>query len=615
MSGWNYIVIILSVVMLALLLVREVRRENRARLLWRIIATILMVAALAVMVLPIGYSRSTWAGNKEGVLLTEGYIKDSIRVRGPVWKNPEDIDINAQGVSKLHVYGYGLTRDACVQLPQVPLVFHPSPMSMGVVSIHWKSSLWPGEMCRVQGRFYPPTGAAVKLLLTGMHTVLDSTELKSREGGDFELRTVPAQAGRAVYRLIALSGRDTLEQEAIPVEVLPGKNLKILMLAAAPDFENRFLANWLSDKGHGVAIRTAISKEKYDHAYLNIAAASTDHLSSSLLDKFDVVIADAAELKAMGSGDYTILRRQVAEKRLGLIIKADSTSLGHGVRSVGGSDSVLRMVIADKPGDRPIIKDTLSRTLVSANMYGGGKIILTTLYATYARLLAGNKKEYASLWTSILQQAAGNDDAGERWHLRPALPVVDEPVGALLQSAGGGLPQGLFEDEGAVPVVAYMAQSSLLPFAWEGRYWPRVAGWQTVRTLQGDRTWWYVWGKEDWRSLRRMERVRAMEEWIAGRGEDRRGTGRGKDAGEEKVRGKEKVGRERDKGGDGEMDGTGDVGGKKSGGRNGGMDEADNVGNEEMDGTDKIGKRVEGGRWFCLILVLSMLFLWVERKI
>src|SRR5882672_837576 len=208
MTVWNYIVIILSVAMLALLLVREVRRENRARLRWRIIATILMVTGLAAMALPVGYTR-------------------------PVAK-----------------------------LPDVPLVFHPSPVGAGVVSIHWKTALWPGEACRIQGRFYNPAGAAVKLLLTGMHTVLDSTELKLREGGDFELRTVPAQVGRAVYRLIALSGADTLEQEAIPVNVLPGKNLKILFLAAAPDFENRFLANWLSDKGHGMAIRTAISKEK-----------------------------------------------------------------------------------------------------------------------------------------------------------------------------------------------------------------------------------------------------------------------------------------------------------------------------------------------------------------
>jgi hypothetical protein len=359
-----------------------------------------------------------------------------------------------------------------------------------------------------------------------MGAMSDPAEIKPGAGGDFELRTIPSQAGRAVYHLIALSGADTLEQESIPVEVLPGKGLKILLLAAAPDFENRFLVNWLSEKGHSVTIRTAISKGKYDYAYRNMAVVTPDHLTPMLLDKFDVVIADAAELKAMGGAEYSGLRRQVAGKGLGLIIKADSTSLGHGVRALGGRDSVLRMVVTDKPGDRPMIKDSLSRTLVSANMYGAGKIILTTLNGTYVRLLSGDKKAYAALWTSILQQAAGEGAGAERWQFVPELPVVDQPVRVMLRSAGSSLPQALMDVdevmEGTRPVAVYLAQDPLLSFAWEGKYWPREAGWQTVRTLQGALSWWYAWKKNDWHTLRRMERMRETKEWMERAGKEGR---------------------------------------------------------------------------------------------
>jgi hypothetical protein len=152
-------------------------------------------------------------------------------------------------------------------------------------------------------------------------------------------------------------------------------------------------------------------------------------------------------------------------------------------------------------------------------MYGAGRIIRTALQSTYSRLLAGDKNGYAALWTSLLQEAAGRDASAERWQPDPLLPVVDQPVKVLLRHAGNGLPQGLFgtEDEGATPVVTYLEQRSLQPFAWEGLYWPSVAGWQSVRTSESDRTWWYAWPANDWQTLRRMERARDTR-WV-GKGE------------------------------------------------------------------------------------------------
>lgn len=511
MTTWNYIVICLSLVLLTLLLTYEWKRANRARLVWRLSATVILMAALAALVLPITYKRSAAVRDKEGILLTEGYDPDSVRVfaqarNASVWASPaEEKD---PGLSVLHIFGYGLTGEQCAALPPVPLVFHPSAMRAGITSIYWQRSLWTGEACRIQGHFYNPGEGTVKLLLTGMHTVLDSAEIK--KDVDFELRTVPVHTGQAVYRLIALNGADTLEQESIPVEVLQGKPLKILILAAAPDFENRFLVNWLSEKGHSVVVRTAISKGKYDFASLNMTTGAE---GLSTLDKFDIVIADAAALNAM-PGEYRLLRKEVEQRGLGLIIKADSTS---------GK--------MDRPGGRSLIKDSLGRTLVSASMYGAGKIILTSLQTTYTRWLEGNKREYASLWTSIMQQAAKESTATERWQLSPALPVVDQPVKATLRYSGSesGLPEGLFEYEGVTPVVSYLTQHPLLPFVWEGLYWPRGAGWQTVRTSQGTSAWWYAWTADDWQALHRKERMGETERWVARMRNRKTGTTEGRE--------------------------------------------------------------------------------------
>ncbi|MBN8855090.1 MAG: hypothetical protein BGO55_25225 [Sphingobacteriales bacterium 50-39] len=518
MNLWNYIVVCLSLLLLATLLWWEIRRINRARRIGRVIATILLVAGLAAIVLPVTYTGSRIAGGREGVLLTEGYDPDSARIY--LSSGVEVKDLSDLHLSALHVLGYGLTEGERATISDVPIVFHPSPMHTGIMSLHWAQQLLPGQACRIQGSFYNTTGGPVKLLLFGVSSLLDSVEVRLREG-NFELRTVPVQADRAVYRLAVVAGKDTIEQESIPVEVLPARFLKILMLAASPDFENRFLAGWLSEKGHGVVIRTAISKDKYDHAFLNTPAMAVDHLSSSLFAQFDIVIADAAELRAMGAAEHAALWDAIAGKGLGLVIKADS----------------------------------LSHDADSVRMHGAGKILQTTLYTTYARLLAGERKDYAALWTRILQQAAREKEGAERWHFSPALPEVDHPVNILLQTAAS-MPQGLLE-EGNGPVSVYFAQHPFLPFYWSGVYWPREAGWQAVSTPQGTRSWWYAWKEGDWATIHRRDRLEGTRRWIAARGE---GKGAVMEAGE-------------------------------------------------------VHKLLVAKGWFYLLFVLSGLFLWVERRI
>src|SRR5262249_26394238 len=141
----------------------------------------------------------------------------------------------------------------------------------GLVSAAWRRKLVSGDRLVLQGRWHGGEGRASqegrqgggRLLITGVGTGLDSGNIRGIRGREsdtaIELGTVPAQVGRAVYHFIALSGKDTLEKEDIPVEVTAGMPLKILLLASSPGFENNFLSRWLADNGHAVASRTTIS--------------------------------------------------------------------------------------------------------------------------------------------------------------------------------------------------------------------------------------------------------------------------------------------------------------------------------------------------------------------
>jgi hypothetical protein len=114
------------------------------------------------------------------------------------------------------------------------------------------------------------------------------------------------------------------------------------------------------------------------------------------------------------------------------------------------------------------------------------------------------------------------------------------------------------------PVTVYLAEDGVLPYSWSGRYWPGAAGWQTVRTLQGDTTWWYVWKERAWTSLYREKRKMETENYIR----EKMNVGAGVKSGEEQG---EQKGRER---------------------------------------------RVAVSKgWFYALFLVSLLFLWIEKKI
>jgi len=596
MITWHYIVIGLSLVLLIFLVGKELARVNRARLLLRIAAVVLTVAALACLALPLYYNRKPAVppAAGEGVLLTEGADPDSVRQflqtapAGTGTWSRGGVGAVAQ-FSKLHVFGYGLKREEWKNMQGLPLlVFHPPLVKTGLLAVGWNGQMRPGNKLRIQGQIVHDGDNTVMLQLVGVGSLLDSMVIK-QGGANFELHVVPPQSGRAVYHLLILSGSDTLEKESLPVEVLPAQNLKILFLAASPDFENRFLESFLASKGHGLAVRTAISKGRSDEAWLNMPRTSLDHLSAALLDKFDVVIADAAELQAIGPGETYILRRQVAEKGLGLIIKADSSGAAAFYKDLfpmaGAKDSAGHPYIKDRSGTQPLLRDSLSRTLVSKGLYGSGKLVFTTLTSTYSRMLAGDQKEYAAFWSSVLGTVSRDETAMSSWRFFPDRPGVDDPVRVLLQANEPGLSQGQMDES-----ILYFNQHPILPFYREGRYWPERAGWQLARGPQGDSTWWYAWGAGDWKNLRREERRRETLQFIREQGTRRKmGTAGGKG---EAAEGK-----------------TGAGGGKVEGvGRTGEM-----TMKESRGGGAERALIAKG--WFYIIFLICWVFLWVERKI
>lgn len=561
MIEWNYIVIGLSVLLLFFLIWKEITRKNKASLLWRLAATIFAISSLACIALPVSFNHTkTVIITHQAVLLTEGFDSDSVNKFLSANHNnippvlTIDKNVNAaqkynaayvpdisflsqqyQDIHTFHVFGYGFDKDVLNGLKNVSIIFHPTELSSGITFISWPQKIKTGEKLFIEGNFNNASASKAKIVLSDFNSALDSANIADSKNEKFQLATIPKHSGRAVYAIAVVADKDTIEKEAISVQVEQGEPLKVLMLASSPDFDNKFLKYHLSQNGYKVVARTAISKNKYLKEYLNTASIPLDRINSALLDNFDITIADATELAAISKSELAAIQAQVAQKSMGLVIKADSAFSGSSfysgnfllntAKSDSGQQADLYLLdtaskmpattivnpvyIRNQTTTQPIVFDKQNRIYVNSALSGSGKIILTTLTNTYNWALSGNQKDYNTFWTEILNKAAPKPTAEESWSISPALPQINKPAQLQLQTNDTGIPQGQVNG-----VAVYLKANYDLPYQWTGTYYPERHGWQTGIQLNGNVFYWYAYNHNDWKNLFALQKIKATKQYI-----------------------------------------------------------------------------------------------------
>ncbi|MEO6548223.1 MAG: hypothetical protein ABIN94_09495 [Ferruginibacter sp.] len=531
----------ISVLLLIALFFGEIRRFNKSSLWWRLLASTLAVAALACMAIPISINHKLPAQHhRPAVLLTEGYNKDSLQYF--LSKNTETnirytidtIPFIDTSISDLHIFGEGLSPTQLRLLKDIPLIFHPALNNEGFTVVHCKPQLQAGEKLLLQGTYSNSNNFPVKLCLTAFQITLDSVNIPAKKTYSFNLETVPKQRGKALYNLLVLNGKDTLEKEPVPVEVKPIDTLKLLLLSASPGFEHKFLKNWLSQNGFAVAARTRISKDKYDKSYLNIPTFSFERITPSLLHRFDIIIADAAELALLTRPELSTVQAQVADG-MGLLVNADSiTAPGtfysfafmqyfSGMPAPSRSILSLReptaplaplpggqnLFIRNRPGEQPLVFDSSFNVLASSKMLGLGKIVFSTINNTYPWMLSGNGSNYSLLWSYLLQKAAKSTTEEHSLVINHILPIVNEPVELNFQTQGDTIAAIRIDSN-----YLSLQQNPDLPFQSQGINWPHIAGWQTTFNSKGQQFNWYTYKKSDWKNIVAIDKTRQTNRYI-----------------------------------------------------------------------------------------------------
>ncbi|HTD39432.1 MAG TPA: hypothetical protein VK671_02340, partial [Mucilaginibacter sp.] len=439
---------------------------------------------------------------------------------------PDGLKTDSPAFTRVHVFGYGLNGNELNQLGRLPLVFHPSPIPGGIIAVNWNQKLKSGESLTVQGRYKNNSSKAVRLILTGLSTQLDTAIIPAKSNKEFELTAVPKNEGRSVYHLQAIAEKDTLENESLPVQIDPIKPLKILILSASPDFETRFLKNWLSENGFEVAVRSAISKDKFSSEYVNMQPVKVDHLNAGVLEQFDLVIGDLSVLKSEGA-----LKQQVTQKGLGIIVRADSLSKGSSwlqtdfpvekldiknppplalVISGKKDRSALlktdQSFIRNQPNTQPLVNDAQGHIFVNSSMTGAGRLVFTTITNTYNWVLASDKGDYSAFWSLLIGKTARKTPAPENWTFAQS-PTVNEPVNLQLQSSQA--PEKITADN----IIIVPVQNPSVPFEWNNIYWPSSSGWHSVKQNNSQPAWWYVYEDKDWNSVKVSEKLAVTRQY------------------------------------------------------------------------------------------------------
>ncbi|MDN3547678.1 hypothetical protein [Mucilaginibacter aquaedulcis] len=547
--NWNSLVVIVCVMVAALAVWKEYVRPDKANFILRISAVLLAVIALACIAIPLTYNADVLqSGKQEAILLTPGFNADSlnkynnsrlftidntIKSDKVKWLSSVNELTSDSTITSLRILGDGLNEDQLQQLNHLPVVFKPEELKQGITAISWNEKLKAGDELIVQGSFKNSSTKKVKLLLRGLSTSLDSVIVEPNSSADIHLKNAPKISGRAVFDLLTIAGNDTLEKEDIPIQIEPSKPLNVLLLTSSPDFESRFLKNWLSESGFGVAVRSAISKGKISTEFINQPKVSLDHLSAQVLSKFDVLISDLAVLKSLKGQEAAALKSEVTQNGLGIITKPDSTlrsdswlQSSFATGRLQGRDTIPSFILVTgndqklgklsnslvdvkfQTGSQPLIHDEHNHILASSILSGSGKVIFMTLNSTFNWVLSGNKNNYTALWSLLINKTARKVPGTERWNVSTAIPTVSSPVS--LQA------QGTVSKVQLVGKVTLSPQQNpLLPFENKYTYWPQNAGWHSIKMNNGSLNWWYVYHQQDWKSLRILKKQTDTKSYIA----------------------------------------------------------------------------------------------------
>lgn len=567
----NYLTITGVAVLTLVLLISTFRRKDKRRLALRAIAT--MVATTSLLLLAL---RPHWRSIPlpiSALLITSGTTQNQLEVLvksydfgnhvfsldgtkswQPIFRKVKAIPDAAYlkrhhpEIQELHVAGHGLNDFDWAEIDSLPIIPHLAPSSNGIKNIQWSREVVLGQPLKIQGTLAAAENEGHRLYLLDLAGVVDSVEIATPEKAQFQLQATPREIGRYLYTLQLRTKAGLLVwQEIFGVVVVPSRAFKMLVLESAPRFETKYLKNWLGKHQNAVAIRSAVSKERYRTEFINHAGLDLVKFDANLLKRFDLIMLDGQTLFNMMANERWALRTVVENAGLGVLIVPDEivwqpddknfpeqsfflpfrfdefSGLEERLIKPTWDDFPFR-AITEIPADpfeikydwgmRPLIKDEMERILGAVSQRGNGRVGSSLIKDTYRWILEGNPQYHAAYWSYLIAKLA-RPEQSEQWSVISSGPVfVHQPITLRLMTAESD-PVGMVSTETGLEDVIHLRQNMDTPEIWRGTYCPRQIGWHRVAAKSGEPYWFYVHEKESWQTWQQAQRMEATKRHAA----------------------------------------------------------------------------------------------------
>lgn len=388
--------------------------------------------------------------------------------------------------------------------------------------IHWvpPKKYQVNQKAEIKGTFRARENAKIRLTSPG--GVEDSVVFTTQGVHDLTLSFTPKQTGLFTYSIL-VEEKNKVYTDKFPVEVAANEKLSILFLQNYPTAEMRYLKNFLTEKGHALAIRSQLSKTNFRFEYANREAVRLDRLSPELLKQFDLVLIDNESLADLPSYERKMMEESV-KQGLGILVfyispdkRKNQTYLSLPQRE--SKEDTVRLRVGNSSYTFPVVPVFITADGVESvirsndrvlNGYvhkSAGKLGFQLLQETYRLLLEGKTFEYASLWSPLLERTARMQNSTFKIEITQFFPVYpDEPLDVNILAVAYQ-PQ-LTSDAIEIP----LREDVVIDDYWHGKTWAGEAGWhQFIVPQDSTTTNYYVSNPGEWQSLRISQQRKANE--------------------------------------------------------------------------------------------------------
>lgn len=501
--------------------------------------------AMAILALAaIGYRPTTRTPSRAGdvVLSTRGanpavvrHLADSLG-NASVIADPADLRSRRASVHRVFVVGWGLEAAEWQALDSIPVSFRPTPVAPGIRRVSWPAEVVLGDRFVVEGDVAAGQDGQL-ITLEDPSGTSDSARLDS--SGAFRLAALPRATGRSRYVLRTGPAGRSVTAETLAITTVAPPAWRVLILESRPRFETSALRDWLVARGGAVAIRTAVSRNRFRTEFVNWDSVPIVALTSRLVAQVDVAVIDGRTLASLTASERLTLRRAVAGAGLGVLVIPDTVVFDAGADRFSDRgfflDFSLRRIetlemrlvrpqwaglegpvtgpvpsepytLASRFGTESLIEDGMGNVLAQVAPRGAGRVGLSLVTGSARWLRGGERDAFSAYWSRLLSAVAGGPD-DDHWTIETPGPwVVHQPLVVDVETTGERQGTLVVAPSGARDSV-FLARDPLAPTHWRGTYWPREPGWHELVETSG--TAFYVQPTGAWWSRQGAERLDA----------------------------------------------------------------------------------------------------------